>query len=163
MLGQTTRFEPDTPQNKRGATHSVPRSTPTSAGMFILPKLRPDPYESSEYDHDSDERCISRDLENYRVFVDMDVFMKHVLHIPENWEELWAGTIGRIKQDPVFSLAIWEHTRWCGAQGIREDIFYKPLVDMINAILEICESSSDTKSRNPLHRPKDAKKALYGM
>jgi len=165
MLDQTTRFESDLPQRKPDATRSVPFSTPISAGTFILPKLRPDTDEDSECDYDKYDQYIAPDIKSYRVFVDIDVFMKHVLHVPKNWEGLWAGTIIRIKRDPVFSLALWEYTRRCKVRGIREHIFYEPLVDVANAILEICGSSPDgTKSRTPpRYLRDDANDALPGI
>jgi hypothetical protein len=69
--------------------------------------------------------------------------MKHVLHVPENWKKLWGRTINRIKRDPVFSTAHWDYTRQCGTKGVQEWRFYKPLVDMGNAIFDIAGSSPD--------------------
>ena len=93
-------------------------------------------YDSPEY-----ERYIIQDFDYHRVFIDIDVFMKHVLHVPENWKELWGETVRRIKRDKAFSIAHWDYSRQCETQGVQERGFYKPLVDMGNAILDFRESS----------------------
>ena len=31
--------------------------------------------------------------------------MKHVLHVPEDWRELWGETIKNIKHNPAFLFA----------------------------------------------------------
>ena len=82
-----TQFMPKTPERKRDATRSVPDSTPLSAVTSILQKPRPDMSKTPRYDNPEYERYIIQDFDYHRVFVDIDVFMKHVLHVPENWKE----------------------------------------------------------------------------
>ena len=113
------QFEPKTPKRKRDATYSIPHSTPTSVGTSILQKLRPDTDKTPKYDSAKYEQYITQDFESHRVFVDIDVFMRHVLHVPENWKELWGRTIRRIKRNIVFSTAHWDYTRQCGTQASR--------------------------------------------
>ena len=98
---------------------------------------------SSTVESDRYDPYITQALEHHRVFVDIDVFMRTVLHVPDNWKELWGRTIRRIKRDKVFSIAHWDYSRQCGTQGVQEWTFYKPLVDMGNAILDISDSSPD--------------------
>ena len=55
----------------------------------ILQELRHATEQPPEYDDED----ILREFEYNRVFIDIDVFMEHVLHILENWRELWRQTI----------------------------------------------------------------------
>ena len=143
----STQFGLETPKRKRNATHPAPNPTPISVGTSILQKLSPDTDEVRKYDIAKYEQYIVQDFERHRVFVDIDFFMKHVLHVPEDWKELWSRTIRRIKRDSVFSTAHWDYSRQCGTQGVQEWRFYKPLVDMGNAILDFSESSPDKSVR----------------
>ena len=101
-------------------------------------KNKPQKYCSATY-----EQYLIQELEHHRVFVDMDVFMKYVLHVPDNWEELWGPTIERIKREIPFSFAHWDFTGKCDDQESLEEDLYGPLVEMNNAILDVCESSTD--------------------
>ncbi|KAF9642206.1 hypothetical protein BDM02DRAFT_3193691, partial [Thelephora ganbajun] len=137
------QFMPKTPERKHDPIHPVLGSTPLAVGTSIMQKLQPDANKPQKYDSAKYEQYIVQDFERHRVFVDIDIFMKHVLHIPENWKELWGRTIRRIKRDGVFSTAHWDYSRQCGTRGVQEWRFYKPLVDMGNAILDFAVSSSD--------------------
>ena len=66
--------------------------------------------------------------------------MKHALHVPEDWRELWGETIKNIKRDPAFSFAHLDYSSQCRIQGV-EGRFYRPLVDMANVIFSYSESS----------------------
>ena len=135
-------------------------------GTSVLQKMNPDTDQVKKYDSDKYEEYIIRDFERHRVFVDIDVFMTEVLHIPKNWKELWGRTIRRVKRDRVFSTAHWDYSRRCGTRGIREQAFYKPLVDMGNAILDFSESSSEAsvKAQTPQrYLRNDPKKVLCGL
>ena len=67
--------------------------------------------------------------------------MKHVLHVPDNWEDLWGPIIERIKRRKQFWLAHWDFTNKCDSHKTVEEDLYRPLVRMNNAILDVCESS----------------------
>ena len=146
---QTTQVEPKTPQHNHHDIPSARYSTPIAAGTSVLSKLRVDGNQTTKYNSRKYEQYIIEDFERHRVFVDIDVIMKHVLRVPDNWEELWGPTIRRIKRTRSFSQAFWGYVRLCGTHGVREERFYKPLVDMTNAILNISESSDHTKPRTP--------------
>jgi len=164
-LSPSTRSGPKTPERKRDATHSARDSTPISVGTSILQKLRPDTENVAKYDSAKYEQYIAQDFEHHRVFVDIDVFMKNVLHVPDNWKELWGRTIRRIKRDRTFSTAHWDYSRQCGTQGVQEWRFYKPLVDMGNAILDFFGSSPDdcAKPQTPqCYLRNDPKRVLCG-
>lgn len=97
------------------------------------------------------ERYIAQDFARNRVFVDIDVFMTHVLHVPADWEVSWARTIRRIKRDPAFHTAHWSFTRECGTQGVPEWRLYKPLVDMTNIIVGLSSDVLPAKSGTRVH------------
>ena len=109
----------------------------------------------TQYDCAKYEKLIAQDFERHQDFVDIDVFMERVLHIPGNWEELWGRTVGQIKRDPGFSMTLWEYTRLCGTRGVPEQKFYKHLVDMANTILNIYEPSDGAKPQIPLRYPRN--------
>ena len=138
----SVQFPPKTPQPKRNVARSVPNLTPLSKGASILQKLTPDADEAQKYDSAKYEQYITQDFEAHRVFVDLEVFMKNVLHVPENWRELWGPTIEIVKRNKAFSAAYLDYCHQCDTEG-PEERFYGPLVDMTNAILGCCNSSSE--------------------
>jgi len=112
-----TQFAPKTPERRPDVTRSVSDRTLLSVGT----------------------PC-AQDFKHHRVFVDTEVFMKHVLHVPEDWKELWGENIKKIKRDPAFSFAHLDYSSKCRTQGVGGR-FYKPLVDMANVIFSCSESS----------------------
>jgi len=87
--------------------------------------------------------------------------MKNVPHVPEDWKELRGRTIRRTKRDKVFSAAHWDYSRQCVWQWR----FYKPLVDMGDAILDFSGSSPDdcAKPQTPqCYLGNDPKRVLCG-
>jgi len=112
--------------------------------QLMHPMIQPPKLKSSKY-----EEYITQDFERHRVFVDIDVFMKHVLHVPDNWRELWGPDIGGIKRNMTFWLAFSEYCSQCTIQGAGETGFYKPLVDMANAILDFAADDSSDESIKP--------------
>jgi len=166
-LSSTTQFKLKTPDRKPNATRPVADPTPIALGTSILQKLQLDTDKNQTYDVDKYEEFITQDFERHRVFVDIDVFMKHVLHVPENWKGLWGRTIRQIKRDGVFSTAHWDYYRQCATRGVKESDFYKPLVDMGNAILAITsldDSEDYIKPRTPqTYLRNDPKRVLCGV
>ena len=165
-LTPSTQFVLKTPERKGNATLPVPDPTPISLGTSILQKMSPDTDQTPKRDSTKYEQYIAQDFEHHRVFVDIDVFMKHVLHVPENWKELWGRTIRRIKRDRVFSTAHWDYSRQCGTRGVQEWRFYKPLVDMGNATLDFSDSSPDNSVKpqtTQRYLRNDPKRVLCGM
>ena len=166
-LSSTTQFGLKTPVRKPGATRPIPDPTPIALGTSVLQKLQLDTDEDQANDIDKYEQFITQDFERHRVFVDIDVFMKHVLHVPENWKGLWGRTIRGIKRDEAFSTAHWNYYRQCATQGVKESNFYKPLVDMGNAILDIISKESSDVSVKPQtpqrYLRNDPKRVLCGM
>lgn len=96
---------------------------------------RVEKYKCSDY-----EAYITEDLKG-RVFVDFEVFMKHVLRVPDKWRDLWGPTIKAIKADPEFNKHHKEYCEHCNEPGSHEVVFYKPLVNTANAVLDVLSRS----------------------
>ena len=142
----STRLVPGKSGRKRDATR---HSTPFSVGTSILQRLNPDADRVQKYASAKCEQYIAQDFERHRVFVDMEVFMKSVLHVPKDWRELWGQTIEDIKKDKIFSLAYACYSNQCDTPGGHEWEFYKPLVEMANAILDFSSEPSSDDSVKP--------------
>lgn len=139
---------------------------PITLETSILQKLKLALDRVQKYDSAKYEEYIAQDFESHRVFVDIDIFMTHVLHVPKNWKVLWGWTIRRAKRDRAFSTALWEYSRRYGTQGLDEWKFYKPSVDMGNAILNFSVRSPDdsVKPKTPQrYLRNDPKKVLCGV
>jgi len=165
-LSSTTQFGLKTPKRKPNATRPVPDPTPIALGTSVLQKLQLDTDEDQTYDIDKYEQFITQDFQRHRVFVGIDVFMTHVLPVPENWKALWGRTIRQIKRDATFSTARWDYYRQCATRGVKESNFYGPLVDMGNAILDVSKNSNTVSVRPQtpqLYLRNDPKKVLCGV
>jgi len=82
------------------------------------------------------EDYIREDL-SCRVFVDYEVFMKQVLHVPGNWRTLWRQAIEAVTTDKGFTRQYERYCEMCGKANTAEKEFYSPLVEMANAVLEV--------------------------
>ena len=85
-------------------------------------KLSPDADKAKKYDSAKYKQYITQDFESHWVFVDIEVFMKNVLHIPDNWKELWGPTINRIKSRPDFLMAHLDYSRQCDTESLKETL-----------------------------------------
>ena len=165
-LSPSVQSESKVPARKPDVAHPTPDPTLIALGSSILQRSQLDTYQAQEYYSTAYDQYIVRDFEHYRVFVDIDVFMKHVLHVPENWKELWGPIIKRIKCDSVFLTALCDYSRRCGTQEVQEQIFYKPLVDMGNVILSFSEPSSDDTIKPQIsqrHLTNDPKRVMKNL
>ena len=166
VLTPSTQLEPTTPDRNRSATLPAVHSTPLSVGTAMMQKLQSDTDRPRKFDSAKYEQYIVEDFERHRVFIDIDDFMKHVLHIPESWKTTWARTIRLIKRKPEFSTAIWDLTRRSGKRGTKEEKFYKPLVNLTNTIVSFSDLPPDD-SVEPRTRVRylrnDPKKILPGL
>ena len=133
----------------------------------MMHKLDPEPAHPQKHTSSKYEEYIAQDFDRHRVFVDMEVFMKHVLHVPDNWEELWGPTIETIKTDKAFKNSLSEYLLCCGSSSVTEPAFYGPLVDRVNAVLSVTGSSNSDKAVKPKTRLRylrnDPKRILGGM
>jgi len=127
-----TAFPPKSSERKRDATRSVLDRASPSVDTSFSSKLGNDTNQVPELD--SAEHAQYQEFERNQVFVGVEVFMKHVLHVPEGWRKLWGRTIEKIKHEKAFSTAHLNYSYQCDAQGVGEGLC-EPLVDMTNAIL----------------------------
>ena len=116
---------------KRDATRSIPNPTPMSREASILHEPRHATEQPPEYY----DEAIFWEFEYHRVFVDIDVFMEHVLHVLENWRELWRRTIMRIKHDETFLISCWDYRRECEIQSFSRCVSRIPLTGVENGDL----------------------------
>ena len=125
---------PETPRRRRDST--------TVAGLTSLARRssiqqdsgvadRADEYDCADYEED-----IRGDL-CCRVFVDYEVFMKYVLHVPNDWETKWKPAIDAVKADANSEEHHEAYCRSCDENETLEKNFYRPLVEMANAVLDV--------------------------
>ena len=141
--------------------------TPPAYGSSLIHKLDPEPAQPQKRTSSKYEEYIAQDFNRHRVFVDMEVFMKHVLHVPDDWEELWGPTIKTIKDDLSFKHSLSKYLLCCDSPSVTEVNFYEPLVDTANAIFSVTESSNSDEAVKPRTRLRylrnDPKRVLGGM
>jgi hypothetical protein len=114
--------------------------TPVSNGTSIRRKQESDTDEVDRDDRADYENYIREDL-SCRVFVDYEVFMKRVLHVPEDWETQWGGAIEAVKANAVFKRHHKNYCKFCEESGTLEKNFYPSLMEMANAVLGVLSRS----------------------
>jgi hypothetical protein len=145
----STQHTLKTPERKRAATRSVPYTTSVAAGTSIRRRQESASDRDEKYDRNDYRQYLVEDFECHRVFVDIEVFMKHILHVPDDWETKWRPTIERIKVNGSFSALHMEYCAERDIHSVREKSFYRPLMDMGNAILDIASESPPEESARP--------------
>ena len=131
----------------------------------------PSIYESSQHESshsteqgpEYDDEDILWEFKHHRVFVDIDVFMNTVLHVPDNWRELWGRTIMRIKRDEAFLISYWDYRHKCQIQGAGSES-HRPLVDMANAVLDFLSKDpldESVKLRTPRRYSRNNPKEIH--
>ena len=130
---------PKTPQQKRVST-IVLGSTPLSRGSSIKRNQDIDTDRAEKYNREDYEDYIREDLGS-RVFVDYEVFMEYVLHVPVDWNTKWRSAIDAVIADANFKDYHKEYCGLCGKGGTVEKNFYPPLVAMANAVLGVLSKS----------------------
>ena len=83
-----------------------------------------------------DYESIREDLKS-RVFVDFAVFMKNVLHVPDDWAFLWKPAIDAVKADSNFKKHLGEYHKLCDELGTHEELPHKSLVNTIKAAFDV--------------------------
>ena len=94
-----------------------------------------------EFDCSDYDDYIRGDM-NSRVFVDFDVIMKYVLHIPDGWKTTWGPAIEAVKEDPDFKRKYEEYCKYCDQFGTQEEIPFVPLVSTAKAALNVLSRST---------------------
>ena len=135
-LAQPNQPPPETPKRSRSAARSVPNNTPSNHGSAARMKQegntdRVDGYKRSDYDD-----YIREDL-NSRVFVDFEVFLKSVLHVPHDWKTLWGPAIEAVKADGEFTGHHKQYCDLCGDNRTVEESFYNPLMETANSVIDV--------------------------
>ena len=147
-----------TPESKRGASCPAPDPTPLSHPSSVCRRQESDTDQVEEYE--------SRDYEEARgdlgsrVFVDFEVFMKHVLHVPDDWKTRWGPAIEAVKAELEFKIYHEEHRRHCGKPESQKASFYEPLMNTVKAVLDVLARptldriSSEAPQPHPVNGPK---------
>ena len=108
---------------------------------------------------------VREDIKN-RVFVDFEVFMKSVLHVPQDWKIRWSQAIEAVRTDPKFKEYHEDYFKRCGNLTTQERSLYEPLMEAVNAVLAVLSRSGfdDISCGIPLHyRVKDPKNPPGGV
>ena len=108
----------ETPERNRSTVPTVPGVTPLSHGSSIRDQV--DSYDRGDY-----EDYVREDLRS-RVFVDFEVFMEYVLHVPKDWSTQWESVIETIKADPTFLGNLEGYRECCNNRTSLEESFYDP-------------------------------------
>ena len=101
----------------------------------------PSPSVESDESYSGYDNCIREDLTG-QVFVDFEVFIKHVLHVPNDWRTLWGLAINAVKADSAFNKHRKEYREHCDRIGSQKNTFHRPLMDTANAVLEVLSRST---------------------
>ena len=91
------------------------------------------------YDSAQDKESIIHEFELYRVLIDIEDFMKHVLHIPDDWKIQWEPMIKKIKTNNRFRFhrQLYHGGIERNSSYAREHAFRGPFMDLGNTILDI--------------------------
>ena len=130
-----------TPERKGGTSFPDPDITPLSLGTASRQKLEGDTDRVEKFNVADYQGYIREDLKS-RVFVDFEVFMKNVLHVPDDWKTAWGLAIEAVKADPNFTKYHEEYCLRCNQFGILEREFYQPLTNIANAVLNVLSRST---------------------
>ena len=150
-LAEPNQPPPETPKRSRSAARSVPKNTPSNRGSAARMKQEGDTDRVEGYKRSDYDDYIREDLNN-RVFVDFEVFLKSVLHVPHDWKTLWGPMIEAVKADEKF---IGHHEKYCdlcGKRGTVEKSFYGPLMETANAVIDILSQNEFGGSSGSLQR-----------
>ena len=124
-----------------GIVNYSSNSAPSDRGSSARETLKEDTvqdvryYDSQDYDH-----YIRKELYN-RVFVDFEVFMKSVLHVPHDWKDAWGPAITAVKTNEIFTKFHTQYCQKCEQPGLPEESFYTPFVDTMSAVLDVLSQS----------------------
>ena len=106
----STRPQVNAPKRDRDhVVHSAPEIT--------WQKQEFDTERVERYESDGYKQIIVGEFNHHQVFVDVDDFMKHVLHVPNDWKTQWEGVIKEVKLDQLFHLSYLRHSNECETHG----------------------------------------------
>ena len=154
-----------TPERKSGVSHSV--SVPDISSPSVGSIMR----QTQEVGADQVGKFRRADYDNYiredlgsRVFVDFDVFIKSVLHVPEDWRSACGSAIEAVKADPDFKRHYKGYCCKCNDSDAIEKSFYPFLIETANAALGVLSrfTSNDTPTGVPQYYHTSDPKRLRG-
>ena len=160
-----TQPEFKTPERKRGTSHSVsiPDLTPLSLGSAMRRTEEAGADKVGKFGRADYDEYIREDLGS-RVFVNFEVFMTSVLHVPEDWRTTWGPAIEAVKTDSGFKKNLkWYYGR-CSDPDAAEVSFYTFLIRTANAALSVLPrfTTSDTPAGIPQYYHTNDPKKLRG-
>jgi len=129
-----------TPERRCSGSRPMPNITPLSRGSSMCQKQEGDTDRIEGYGREDYEEYIREDLQS-RIFVDFEVFMKSVLHAPDDWRTRWGPTIEAVKTDKTFKKHHKKYIECCARSGSPEKTFYGPLMNTANAVLNVLSGS----------------------
>ena len=132
-LPSSAHPELKTPERKPGPARPAPDITPLSCGSSVRQNAEGDTDRVDGYDRSDYGEYIREDAKK-RVFVDFEVFMEYVLHVPGDWKTLWSADIEAVKADPGFKEHHEKYCELCNSRSL-EGLFYRPLMETANAVL----------------------------
>ena len=159
------RIRIGTPKRITSIARSQPGPTPPNQGSSSR--------KGQEGDTDRDEKFAREDYDDYiredlhsRVFVDLEVFLKSVLHAPNDWKTQWNPAIEKVKANKNFKAHHKEYCQRCEEVGALEAMFYDPLMDTANAVLDVVSRPEFkdiiSESGNPQYYQANSTKTLRG-
>ena len=154
---------PKTP--KKGDPTTGPVLTPNSHGTAVRQKQDGNSDRIDKYDREDYEEYVREDLGS-RVFVDYEVFMKYVLHVPEDWETKWKPALDAVKADANFQKFHKDYCGLCDGKKTPEKDFYPPLVQTANAVLDVVSRSNFegiTSGKQQYYRVNDPRRISGGV
>jgi hypothetical protein len=155
---------PSTPKrNRNTALRESSNTTPHSHGTATFKNQEGDTDRVEKYKCEDYEGYIREDLKS-RVFVDFEVFMKTVLHVPADWKVEWGPVIEAVKSDEVFERHCRDYYKQCNDSDAKEKQFYEPLMNIANRILEVAFAPGklNGESGNPQYYLINATSTLRG-
>jgi len=161
-LVQPGQFVSKTPKRDASVSRNVPGPTPGNCGAAVRKKVEGNTDRDEGYARDDYDDYIREDL-NSRVFVDFEVFLKSVLHVPPDWKSKWKATIDAVKADDKFVAHHGEYCCQCGICGSLEKLFYEPLMKTTNAVLDtVALCNPNGVSGNPQYYRVNSETTLRG-
>jgi hypothetical protein len=152
--------ESKTPEHRCGASCPTPDVTPLSHASSVCQSQEGSADSVEEFDWSDHDSYIREDLGN-RVFVDSEVFMKHVLRVPDDWRAAWGPAIEAVKADLDFKRHHEEYCNRCDKFGSQKT-FYGPLTKTANAVLEVLSLPISPKISNLVAPRKDRQTSEEG-
>jgi len=121
---------------------TVTELTPLSRGSSVGERQDGDTDRINKRGREDYVEYVREDLRR-QVFVDYEIFMQCVLHVPKDWETKWKPALDAVKADANFKK---HHEEYCGScngnEVVGENKFYPSLVKTADAVLHVMSRSN---------------------